>query len=720
MSNFLSRLELQGFKSFASKTIFELSDRVVGIVGPNGSGKSNIIDAVRWTLGEREAKNLRGDVLGNLIFAGTPKKPAASLAKVNLVFNNNRRIFPVDAEEVVLTRKIDRSGVSRFYINDEEVKMKNLIPMLAKAKLGHRGLTIIGQGQSDVFVRIGPEERREMIEEILGLKEYRLKKKSAEGRLKQSRINMDYLKGKIEEITPHLKFLKKQKTKWEKRKEIEEKLGETASSFFSFHYHSFNKELEGISQKLSSLRNRRLIKEKEVKILSSKLDETEKEKKYKEEIASLRKEMQRVSSQIAALTREEARLEAKIEFQPSSSQTKNYSSSYLLGLIKSFVEEVKAAIRGEKEKLEKVLNAWINNFENLFKKEEIKMTADRSELEKLKKKVKLAEEQLEEMRKKEENLLTNREEDTREFRAKVEDLEKKKSELREIDYESDQLMLQQERIQFKMRELENKWISLGYYIDELKNLPVVDKQEEDWDKIERRIERLRAELIAVGEIDKELIKEAQEMEERYEFLIKELEDLESASKNLEKLIKDLEKKIHEDFKKDFGAINKEFNNYFRLMFNGGRARLKLSMPRQQKTEEELGERKEERKHEEKELEAGVEIELNLPRKKITSLDMLSGGEKSLVSLAALFALISVSPPPFLILDEIDATLDEVNARRFAELIKEFSEKTQFIIVTHNRVTMEVLNSLYGITMGEDGVSRVLSLRLEEAKKVVTE
>ncbi|MDI6734574.1 MAG: AAA family ATPase, partial [Patescibacteria group bacterium] len=107
-----------------------------------------------------------------------------------------------------------------------------------------------------------------------------------------------------------------------------------------------------------------------------------------------------------------------------------------------------------------------------------------------------------------------------------------------------------------------------------------------------------------------------------------------------------------------------------------------------------------------------DIELNLPKKRITSLDMLSGGEKSLVSLAALFALISVSPPPFLVLDEIDAALDDDNARRFAELIKEFSKKSQFVIVTHNRVTMNVADILYGVTMGDDGVSKILSLKLE--------
>ena len=192
------------------------------------------------------------------------------------------------------------------------------------------------------------------------------------------------------------------------------------------------------------------------------------------------------------------------------------------------------------------------------------------------------------------------------------------------------------------------------------------------------------------------------------------------------LIENLDRKIHDDFKNAFSSISEAFNTYFRLMFGGGRAKLKIVKPKPAKVSIENQEMEGEVVAEpvveieddaERELKAGVEIELNIPRKKIKSLEMLSGGEKSLVSLAALFALISISPPPFLVLDEIDAPLDESNAKRFADLIQEFSKKTQFVIVTHNRATMEAADVLYGITMGDDGVSKVLSLKLEEAPVV---
>lgn len=234
--------------------------------------------------------------------------------------------------------------------------------------------------------------------------------------------------------------------------------------------------------------------------------------------------------------------------------------------------------------------------------------------------------------------------------------------------------------------------------------------------------RLRGELAAIGEIDPKLVEEAEESEKRYEFLRRELDDLHKAAADLRNLIRELDNKIHDDFKNAFRSVNDEFNNFFRLMFGGGRAHLKLTyyetptLKESEEITEEVGEAEVEPEKKKEERRFGIEVELNLPRKKITSLDMLSGGEKSLVSIAALFALISVSPPPFLVLDEIDAPLDEENARRFAELVKEFSKKTQFIIVTHNRATMEAADVLYGITMGEDGISKVLSLKLDSASE----
>ena len=320
------------------------------------------------------------------------------------------------------------------------------------------------------------------------------------------------------------------------------------------------------------------------------------------------------------------------------------------------------------------------------------------------------------------------------FRDKVEELNEEKDRMHALEQKIQSYILEKEKFQLKLGELEREWQDLGRDVHDLRRLTepegVSAVKESDWSEAERKMMRLRGELAAIGEIDPSLMKEAEESEQRFDFLTKQLTDLEKASADLKELIKDLDKRIHEDFKKAFHTISEEFNNYFRMMFGGGKAKLSLETKKAQVlTEGENGTNEtqaeqagaaeapnaerggKERKPDD--LDVGVEVDVNLPRKRITSLEMLSGGEKTLVSLAALFALIAVSPPPFLILDEIDAALDEENARRFAELIQQFRSKTQFVIVTHNRATMESADVLYGVTMGEDGVSKVLSLKLEE-------
>jgi len=177
---FLKKLEINGFKSFAGKTTFEFPAGIIGIVGPNGSGKSNIIDAVRWVLGERDAKTLRGEKAQDLIFAGTAKKPRMSQAAVSLVFDNTDGQLSVDFNEVVITRKVARNGTSEYLINDAHVRRKDIVDFFSKIKLGSKSMAIIGQGSADMFVSASPNDRMGMVQELLGLKEFELKRHEAE------------------------------------------------------------------------------------------------------------------------------------------------------------------------------------------------------------------------------------------------------------------------------------------------------------------------------------------------------------------------------------------------------------------------------------------------------------------------------------------------------------------------------------------------------------
>lgn len=722
---FLKRLELQGFKSFAGKTFLDFPSRVVAIVGPNGSGKSNIIDALRWVLGEREAKQLRGETLENLIFAGTPKKAAVSLARVGLLFDNGDGTFPIDSNEVFLERRVDRSGTSQFSINGDEIKMKDLTPMLARAKLGTRGLTMIGQGQSDMFVQSSPDERRLMIEEVLGLKEFRIKKAQAERHLDASAVNMDKVRAMLEELIPHLRLLRRQKHRWDRRNEIEKELKDSENIFFSFRSHALQNELDSLSHPSEYLSAKRAALEGEVKDLENRIRAVGETSEQTSRAREIRERISELFKKRATLGTELAKIEMMIEIEKKESVGSDIPVAELRNFVSEFYEKIDDVLTwSDAEKIKETLLRWKKRVAGFFAEKTPRDTRGlEGERKKKAEEIQSIDREIKVLRDEEESIARGQETANREFRAFVEELEVKKNEIRKIERDAQEQSFARERIAIRIEELEKDWVDAGRAPEELKKLPYYGEvSDENARGMERKILRLRGELAAIGEIDENLVKEANESEERYEFLTKELSDLERAIADLKKLISELDEKIGSDFKSAFRQINDEFNNYFRIMFGGGKAHMRIERKRvavqNADPQPEIPESfsiNDPREEEEKDEIGGIEIELNLPKKKITNLDMLSGGEKSLVSIAALFALIAVSPPPFLVLDEVDAPLDESNARRFADLVAEFSSKTQFIIVTHNRATMEAADVLYGVTMADDGVSKILSMKFEDVR-----
>ncbi|KKT94399.1 MAG: Chromosome partition protein Smc [Parcubacteria group bacterium GW2011_GWC1_45_14] len=218
-----------------------------------------------------------------------------------------------------------------------------------------------------------------------------------------------------------------------------------------------------------------------------------------------------------------------------------------------------------------------------------------------------------------------------------------------------------------------------------------------------------------------IVEEYQETNTRFDFLSGELLDLEKAMESLREVIKEMEQKIDLEFAKAFEEINAEFTKYFKIIFGGGNAHLIKIKTKTSKrkakdgAEAETGEDEatEGEENEDEKSELGIDIFACPPGKKITNLTMLSGGERSLTSLALLFAIIAHNPPPFAILDEVEAALDEANSRRFSKILQELSNNTQFIAITHNRETMRQASLLYGVTMGEDGISKLLSVHLDQ-------
>ncbi|PIY58861.1 hypothetical protein COY97_02020, partial [Candidatus Wolfebacteria bacterium CG_4_10_14_0_8_um_filter_39_64] len=689
---FLKSLELNGFKSFAQKIVLEFPPGITAIVGPNGAGKSNVIDAIRWLLGEREAKNLRGAKAEDLIFNGTPKKPRLSMAQARLYFDNSSGFFPVDFKEVVINRRVGRDSISQYFINKAEVRLKDVINFFSRSRLGTKGLTIINQGDSDLFVRASAEERRIMIEEVLGLREYQIKKIEAERKLKNTFFNLEKARAMIEEVAPRLRTLKRQTNKWAKRVKLQEELEQLEKNYFSYKLNGIRSSQAEIEPALNSFDKQIDEKQKELNILESKLKKIESQPQEYQEIKKIKHKQQELLLERSQIQKELGRLEAKLEFFAADrgDTNNNFKNEDLFGFINEAKQILEEGLRQSNfEKLKSIIKELIDKIDNLLspaKTEDFKPNA-LSELEKsrddLLAKFDTAEKELKKLEKEETDITVNLEEFNKNFQKTFELTESKRRELRDLEEKKNRILFEKEKLNLKFQDLENQLRQIGktvkdFNFEESQALPEPNIPDIEPD-IEKRMFKLRTELSAMGEIDESLVKETQEVETHYNFLTSQSKDLDKAIIDLKNLIKKLNEKIHFEFNSSLHSINEEFNKFFRLMFNGGQAKLRIKNYELRIKNDNDNNSDNDNEFEERQLKSGVEINLSLPKKRISSLEMLSGGEKSLVSIAALFALISISPPPFLVLDEIDAALDENNSKRFANLIKEFSRKTQFIV-----------------------------------------
>jgi chromosome segregation protein len=746
-SHFLKRLELNGFKSFAGKTVLEFPAGIVAVVGPNGSGKSNIVDALRWLLGERDAKNLRGAKVEDLIFAGTQKRARVGMAQASLYFENKNKFFPVDFEEVVVSRQISRDGASKYYLNKSEILLRDLIDFLAKARLGSKGMIVIGQGDSDLFIRSTPTERREMIEEMLGLREYQIKKADAERRLKNSKINLDKVTALVEEIEPHLRSLKRQTSRWERRGALEEELRSLENTFFGSQLHELHSKSVQVEERVAAHAKQYDVLEKEKKAAETRqaaIEESQPEERKR--LAKIKDEVTALMDARSKLQKDVGRIEAEIEMAKKSGTrargVDDRSKEHFVDVLEKIKAELESVLNEEPLAVQAAIETVLEEIGFALEERDEPHVAKagpvpeslRREFEEAAKDLATFEKSIASLRTKEKELETSQEDFYSMFKAAVADVQVAQGKLDSWEKINRELLLEKERIDLRRDEVLRQVDQAGRRAEEFRDGTSLEDAviatassgfSGSFVDMEHRIFRLRGDLASIGEVDHALMKEAEDTATRHAFLVKESEDLNKAVADLTALMHELNEKIKTEFDKSLSKINDEFAKFFALMFDGGSAKLKVLKPKSERTVEdeedvdgdgasgatgEEGEQTEEELYQEKN--GGVDIEIKLPRKKTTSLDMLSGGERSLVGIAALFAMVSVSPPPFLVLDEIDAPLDERNARRFGTMLKDFSRHTQFIVVTHNRATMEAADILYGVTLAEDGSSKIVSLKLE--------
>ena len=696
----LKKLEISGFKSFAHKTDLEFPTAISAIVGPNGSGKSNVVDAVRWVLGEQSFKNLRSKSGADLIWAGSATKSAQGKAGVNLYFDNKDGFFPIDFEEVIIGRKVYRDSTNEYYLNGSQVRLKDIVELLARSKLGLRGTSIVNQGSTDEILKANPEERRGILEEALGLREFQLKKSEAENKLAETGANLEQTQGLVNEIFPHLRFLKRQVDRFKKREFLVSDLNNFENEFFKA------KVFEILSDKN---KNKKAREELELKTVAARENFANLEKLFEAKMAEisqtgnkagqLETDLGKLNVERQNIMREIGRLEGLAEHATRTGQNAKTIEAVLAIKIKYWAKRLQAV-------------SGLGNISKL--RETVKMLADeiqiignyltKNETDKILALINLAdfkaadknpyEKDMGELRVKLQNLENRIRAEENNWRADYAAFQKElelarreyfsaQETVKEFDLEDEKIKLREAGIKSEM------WGSGKNYEEfsiDLAETRFVLPEAEFLTELQNKIIKLRREIADIGNIDEEVMREYEETNKRHEFLTKETGDLNSAVESLKNLIGDLNFRINNDFKAGIMRINEEFRHYFRLMFGGGFAKLTFDN----------------------------NISVNMPQKRIKDLNLLSGGERSLVSIALLFAIVSASKPPFLVLDEIDAALDEVNAARFAKILKDLAKDTQFILITHNRATMEAAKILYGITMDGDGVSKLFSLKFKDA------
>ncbi len=748
---YLSELTINGFKSFAKKSDLEFSSPITAIVGPNGSGKSNVAESFRFVLGEQSVKSLRGKRGEDLIWGGSEQVSRGNRATVTIVLNNATRVFALDFDEIKIERTVNRDGQNEYFINGSAVRLKDVQELLAAANIGPSGHHIISQGEADRILSSSGRERREMIEDALGLKVYQFKKQEAEKKLEKTRENIEQVESLRREHAPHLKYLKKQVERVEKSLAVQSELKTLYASYLKRE----DVYLAHHTDRLSALRNvpaqelqQLQVRLKEAKDVLRQAEETKDTTAVlasEEALAHARKERAELLRSLGAIEGEVTYIARKIEGVEKAGSVVNkevISAEALESLVNTLEQEVeRALVRDDATTLKRTLSDVIHSLKVFLKKTEPTVFSDtsalKSELAETEKKQKQLSQQYETavVREKEAEATYNAirssiEKDSLQSRQAersvfelVGAVRQKETEIEHIDRELE--MLERDRQEFK-RELQEavaliKSAAAHYFNHEIVEDGVVVTNdtivaEDRGAQRERRREleklKIRLEELGIGATE-DIVDEYNKAVERDEFLAREVNDLNTSVTNLESLIKDLSEQLHELFVTGVDKINTEFNRFFVLMFGGGSASLKRVKPKIKRINDE-GEEIEEDGEQTAE---GVELEVSLPNKRVKGLEMLSGGERALTSIALIFAMSQINPPLFIILDETDAALDEANSRRYGDMIEALAKKSQLILITHNRETMSRAGILYGVTMGSDGVSKLLSVKFEEAAAV---
>ena len=727
----LKHIKLSGFKSFVDPTKISFPTNMVGVVGPNGCGKSNVIDAVRWVLGELSAKNLRGESMVDVIFNGSEKRKASGQCSIELLFDNSSAKIGgeyASFNEVSIKRVMTRDAQSDYYINNTKCRRKDVQDIFLGTGLGPSSYAIIEQGMVSKLVSAKPDELRTHIEEAAGVSKYRERRKETESRIKRTKENLSRVKDIRDEIARLIKRLENQAKAAEKYnllKQDKAKLELDKAVLFSIEAKNSRDDL----QKKLDAQNRDLkIKNTERDTIQSQIDQ------YRTENDSVLGEYEIAQKNFYAVGAEIAKREANLQnINKSESETKynlqkakqNYEKAketeknfdelspsekamHILDNIILTLEKFgidKDNIQNKAQELKKLLVDILNiataqskslTGEYLSRQNELEGQIE--EAEKLKNSIELEMKEFVEKSSDAESVLIKLRQRQSKFNEDLRELENKKS-ISDLDSRAISEKITNVRVELKTYEinLENSNKKIQEAGIDINTIDYSIYANTTFEEIEDKLTNVESKIIRLGAINLAAPEEIADESKRKEELDEQYDDLTDALDKLTGAIKKIDNETKTIFKDSFDAVNTRLKEMFPKLFGGGVAELTLT--------------------DDDPLNAGVILMARPPGKKNSSISQLSGGEKALTALALVFAIFELNPAPFCLLDEVDAPLDDLNTLRFINMVEEMSKSVQFIFITHNKVSMERSDYLMGVTMQEAGVSRMVSVDVNQALKL---
>ena len=724
----LKHIKLSGFKSFVDPTKISFPTNMVGVVGPNGCGKSNVIDAIRWVLGELSAKNLRGESMVDVIFNGSEKRKASGQCSIELLFDNSSAKIGgeyASYNEVSIKRVMTRDAQSDYFINNAKCRRKDVQDIFLGTGLGPSSYAIIEQGMVSKLVSAKPDELRTHIEEAAGVSKYRERRRETESRIKRTKENLSRVKDIRDEIGRLIKRLENQAKAAEKYKKLnDEKSQIELDTAILFSLEAKNNR-DDLQKKLDSLNRDLKIKNAESETIQSQIDQfrTENESVLTE-YESAQKNFYSIGAEIAKreanlqnINKTENETKFKLEktkenLEKAKETEKNFDelspSEQAIHILNEIIATLKKysiqndSILDKANKL-KVLLAEILNIASAqsktlteeYQSRQEDLSKEIFEAEKLKSSIEEEMQTYVEESSQAESVLISLRQKQSKFNEDLRSLENNKS-IVELDSRSISEKITNIRLDLKTYEinLENSNKKIKAAGIDIEKIDFTKYEDLSINELEDKLADIETKIIRLGAINLAAPEEIEEESKRKEELDKQYDDLIEALDKLNGAIKKIDNETKTIFKDSFDAVNIKLKEVFPKLFGGGVAELNLT--------------------DDDPLHAGVVLMARPPGKRNSSISQLSGGEKALTALALVFAIFDLNPAPFCLLDEVDAPLDDLNTLRFINMVEEMSETVQFIFITHNKVSMERSDYLMGVTMQEAGVSRMVSVDVNQA------